>query len=253
MGRKVRTAQAVEGPDITQSTWIDMGDVTTFATFTSTSTATITPVTAIMQPTSGYDYLAPGTPISRLQGGQVVITGSTAMAAQSTLNLGWVVYRNFGTLGTQITNAGGALTSLTIAAPGVNTAMPSGQTFTLVNAAGTVQTWTTSAAVVRGALTIAVTSQTPTGTNAVGNALVGQVGNGILFGWLAATGTPAFYLNQATSMPAINANITAGGGNTLGDPFGPFVYLYPGDVPSLSTFSAGSVTVQAGLASYLAA
>lgn len=251
MSRKVRTAQSVEGPTLTDSTWIDMGDYVTIPTFTSTSTATTTVVTIIPQGTSSYDNLAAGTPISRLQGGQVAIYGATAMAAQSTLNLGWVVYRNFGTLATQITNAGGALTSLSVTA--LNSPMPSGQTFTLVNAAGTAQTWTTSAAVVRGATSIPVTSQTPTGTNAVGNAIVGQLGNGILFGWLAATGTPAFYLNQATTMPAVNANITAGGGNLLGDPVGAFAYLMPGDITAVTAFSVGSVTVQNLLVSYMAA
>jgi hypothetical protein len=254
MGQKIRSLQSAGGANLNESGWADMGDYYVFASFTSTATATIYPFQVITQDTSIYDSLTPGlgSAINRLQGGQIAFTGATAMVAQSTLNLGLVVYRSFGVLSTQITNGGGALTSLAVAA-GVNTAMPSGQTFTLVNAAGTVQTWTASAAVVRGALSVPVNSQTPTGTNAVGNQLIGQVGNGILFGWLAATGTPALYLLQTTPLPAVTANITAAGGNTVGDPYGAFVPLLPGDLIALQASSAGSVTVQSGIIGTLVA
>ena len=248
MAGKIRTRTAVEGVNLNQGSWIDTGETFVFATFTSTSTATIYPFMIIQQPTSAFASIDAGAPIMRLQGGQLAITGATAMAAQTTLDCGLVVYHSFATLATQITNAGGALTSLNVTA--LNAAMPSGQTFTLTNAAGTVQTWTLSAAAVRGATTLAVNSQTPTGTNAVGNQIIGLNGNGILFGWLHPTGTPAFPVYGSVIMPAQNTNILAGGGNTVGDPVGPYVYLFPGDILALYTTSAGSVTVQAGLVSF---
>jgi hypothetical protein len=256
MARKLRTGISVEGVTLTQSCWFDNGENFVFASLTSTSTATIDPLQIAPIATSAVDSKSDSSPIWRLQGAQIIFTGATAMVAQTTLNLGVVIYHTFGTLATQITNAGGAITSLTTTA--LTAPMPSGQTFTLVNAAGTVQTWTTSAAVLKGATTIPVTSTTPTGTNAVGNPLVGFLGGaataGIQFGWLASgSGTPALYLNSPTVLPAINANILAGGGNTAGDPYGAFAYVYPGDLICLFASSAGSVTVQSGILSLLVA
>jgi hypothetical protein len=250
MAGKIVARVAEEGVDLNNSSWVDNGETEVFASFTSTSTPTITPFQVVPIATSYNDYKPASNPIWRLQGAQVAITGATAQAAQSTLNFGIVVYHNFATLATQITNAGGALTSLTVTA--LNAPMPSGQTFVLTNAAGTTQTWTTTATAVKGATTLAVSSTTPTGTNAVGNALIGQLGgptnSGIQFGWLASgTGTPALYLNQSTTLPAINTNILAGGGNTAGDPYGPYVYLNQGDLLCYYAESAGSVTVQSGI------
>jgi hypothetical protein len=252
MAGKLVARVAVEGVDLNNSSWVDNGETEIFASFTSTSTPTIVPFQVVPIDTSSQDSKPTANPIWRLQGAQVAITGATAQAAQSTLNFGIVVYHNFGTLGAQITNAGGNLTTLTVASPGLNAPMPSGQTFTLTNAAGTVQTWTTTAAVGRYALSIPVSSQTPTGTNAIGNAFIGFLGgptnNGIQFGWLASgSGTPALYLNQSTTLPAVNANITAGGGNTTGDPYGPYTYLNQGDLLCYYAESAGSVTVQSGI------
>lgn len=251
----MRTAVATEGVVTTDSSWGDWGQSLVFAAISSTSTATIDPIQVITAGTSTAAYLAPGAPIQRLQGASLAITGATAQAAASTQVFGIVVYHQFATLATQVTNAGGAITSLSTTA--LNAPMPSGGTFTMVNAAGTVQTWTTSAVVPKGATTIPVTSTTPTGTNAVGNALVGTLGGagalGIQFGWLAATGTPALYLNQTTLLPAVSANITAGGGNTAGDPYGPYTYLYPGDIPCLYVASAGSLTFQSGIITLLIA
>lgn len=251
MSHKLRELISISGADIGEGSWLDVGDYTSFASFTSTSTATLFYVSIVPQPTSSIDRPNLFLPIGRLQGGQVAIMGATAMAAQTTLNFGWLVYHTFGTLGTQITNAGGALTSLNVAAPGINASMPSGQTFQLTNAAGTVQTWTTSAAVASGALSIPVNSQTPTGTNAVGNAFNGVLGNGIACGWVSGlAGTPAMPVNGSITMPMI-ATAT----NTLvvpvgADPFGPYLPLWAGDVIALEGFSAGSVTVQAGIASF---
>src|ERR1700689_988075 len=123
MGQKIRSLQAAGGANLNESGWMDQGDFYVFASFTSTSTATIYPFQVVTQDTSTFDYLS-GSFINRLQGGQILFTGATAMVAQSTLNLGLVVYRSFGVLSTQITNGGGALTSLAVAA-GINTAMPS--------------------------------------------------------------------------------------------------------------------------------
>lgn len=256
MSGKIRTRIAVEGPDINNGAFTDNGETWIFASFTSTSTATVDPIQVISLDTSSFASVSSSSPIGRLQGAQVVISGATAQAAQSTLNFGLVVYHNFGTITAQYTNAGGAITAILVTA--LNAPMPSGQTFNLVNAAGTVQSWTTSAAVLKGATTIPVSSQTPTGTNAIGNAVIGTLGGagnaGIQFGWLAAgSGTPALYLNQAILLPAINTNITAGGGNTAGDPYGAFQYVYQGDVICLYAESAGSVTVQSGLITTLIA
>lgn len=250
MAGKLVDRISVEGVEINNSAWHDSGETEQFATFSSTSTPTITPFQIVPIPTTSYANKPLTNPIWRLQGAQVAITGATAQAAQSTLNFGIVVYRQFATLAAQITNAGGAITALTVS-PLVSP-MPSGQTFNLTNAAGTVQSWTTTALAGKGATTLAVSSQTPTGTNAIGNPLVGLLGgptnNGIQFGWLAAgTGTPALYLTSSTTLPAVSANITAGGGNTAGDPYGPYAYLIPGDLLALYAESAGSVTVQAGI------
>ena len=252
MALRSRANTAIGGPHLSDCTWDWNDENLLFSAFTNATTAQIFPISLISLATSssvsGMDSVPFSDSIARIMGGQIVfpsIGASGGVAASSISTLGIAVYRSFGKLGAQITNAGGALTSLTVSAPGVTTPMPSGQTFNLtVAAGGTSQTWTTSAAVTVGALTIPVNSQTPGATYALGQSMIGQVGNGILWGWLGtASGTPAFQQNLGTVMPAITANITAGGGNTVGDPYGPFMYLQPGDMLALfgsttsSTFS----------------
>ena len=192
------------------------------------------------QGNSAGSSLAFGRFVQRLTG--AYITPATTLAAAATLDLGISVMRSFGTLGVQITNAGGAITSLTVGGNGVNTPMPSGQTFVLTNAAGTAQTWTTSAAVGLGAPAIPVNSQTPTGTNAIGDAFVGQVGNATAFGWLTSgTGVPTLVKDLSLLMPSIPANPAI-------TPFG-WLGLYPGDAicldeqTSTSTVSVPLLTV----------
>jgi hypothetical protein len=248
---KDRARISVGGTKLSNGTWSDEGGSCYFAAFTSTATATILPIRIVPLGTGGsYEGDAnpqPSSPIQRLQGAYVALVSGTAMAAQTTLDFGVVVYRNFGTLATQITNAGGALTSLSVTA--LTTSMPSGQTFTLTNAAGTVQTWTTSAAVLQGATSIPVNSQTPTGTNAVGNVISGIVGNGNTFGWLHAVGTPALAVNTSVLLPASVNTVM----DTTSDSYGPFLLEYPGDIECLYVTSAGSISVSAGMITTLVA
>ena len=262
MGIRLRSAIANGGPALSDSTWIDFGTDMTFAAFTNSTTATITPITVIFQnlssTVSGLDTVPFATPMYRLLGAQIVFmaAGTSGGVAASTISrLGVAVYRSFGTLNAQITAAGGALTSLAVAAPGVNTALPSGQTFTVTTAAGaTPQVWTTTAAVVVGATSIPVSSATPSATYAAGTPLVGIVGNANCFGWPSttdgATGTPAFRQNMPVRLPAYSATANTAL-NQTGDPAGPFLALYPGDALALfaitdsSTFSvpAGNLTL----------
>jgi hypothetical protein len=192
---------------------------------------------------AGYSAPTSGRGLQRLNG--CLIAPETVLAAASTLDLSISVLRSFGTLGAQITNAGGAITALTVGGSGINTPMPSGQTFVLTNAAGTSQTWTLSAAAALGATTLAVNSQTPTGTNAVGNALVGTVGNQAAFGWLTGgTGTPTLVPNLSLAMPALTGNLQlvapAGGGIWLP--------LYPGDAIQLNEQTSTSTVAVPALA-----
>lgn len=251
MAQKRRSLISVGGANLNESGWDDNGENLNFAAFTSTSTATILGIRVVPQDTSssatGGDYLAAGTPINRLQGAQLSIVSLTYMAAQTTQDAGVGVMRVFGTLATQITNAGGALTSLNVTP--LNTALPSGQVLNLTNAAGTLQTWTLTAAAAKGATTLAVSSQTPTGTNAVGNSFVGLVGNMIAFGWLHAVGSPVFLPYLSYSLPAVAANTAL---NTTGDPYGPYLPEYPGDVEVLYVTSAGSISWSAGVITTMA-
>jgi hypothetical protein len=258
MAIKHRSIIAQGGPDLNQSGWWDMGEALSFAAFSNSTTATILPIaiTAFNTTSSatGVETLPFNAGIYRLQGAQLAfMAAGTAggLAASSISTLGIAVYRAFGELNAQITNAGGALTSLAIAAPGVNTAMPSGQTFTLTTAAGaTPQVWTTSAAVAVGALTIPVTSTTPSATYAAGTDLNGQVGNNILFGWLngAGGGSMAFGQNESNPLPAITATFTAAGASTTGDPYGPYLVLMPGDIVALYGITSSSTfSVPAGI------
>ena len=246
MAQKIRSLQSVGGANLIESGWSDVGESLYFAAFTSTSTPTILGIRVVPQDTSssatGGDYLATGVPINRLQGAQLSIVSLTYMAAQTTQDAGVGVMRVFGTLTTQITNAGGALTSLNVSP--LNTALPSGQVLNLTNAAGTLQTWTLTAAAPKGATTLAVSSQTPTGTNAVGNSFVGLVGNTIAFGWLHAVGSPVFLPYLSYSLPAVSSNTAL---NTTGDPYGSFLPEYPGDVEVFYVTSAGSISWSAGV------
>jgi hypothetical protein len=251
MARKLRSATALGGANLNESAWYDGGENLNFAAFTSTSTPTILGIRVVPLDTasvnSGGDFLAAGLPINRLQGAQLGIVSLTYMAAQTTQDAGVGVMRVFGTLATQITNGGGALTSLNVTA--LNTALPSGQILNLTNAAGTLQTWTLSAAAAKGATTLAVNSQTPTGTNAVGNSFVGLVGNMIAFGWLHAVGSPVFLPYLPYSLPAVAANTAL---NTTGDPYGSYLPEYPGDVEVFYVTSAGSISWSAGVINTLA-
>jgi len=231
MAIRLRAAQSNGGPALTDSTWFDAGESLPFAAISATTTLQIFPINIVPQSTSsqvsGGDSLPFSTPIQRLMGAQITFPAvgtSGGTAASSTTNLGVAVYRSFGKLAAQITNAGGALTSLSVAAPGVNTALPSGQTFMIsVAAGGTSQSWTTTAAVAVGATTIPVSSQTPSSTYAKGQPLVGVVGNNIAFGWLSSgSGTPAFAMNASTVLPAITANTAL---NQTADPYGSYLLL----------------------------
>lgn len=249
MAGKRRALIAIGGPALNDSTWDDFGEALPFAAFTNSTTATILPINVASLATLSPDSIPSGSAIGRLLGCQIAFlaAGTSGGVAASTISrLGVAVYRSFGTLTTQITNAGGALTSLAVSG-GVNTALPSGQTFTLTTAAGaSPQVYTTSAAVLKGATSVPVNSITPTSTYAVGTPLVGIVGNAIAFGWPSTgdggTGTPAFRQNFSVAMPA---NTAAGNPalNTTGDPYGSFLPVYPGDVLALfgitdsSTFS----------------
>jgi hypothetical protein len=256
MAGKRRSLISVGGPGLNDSAWDDLGTDLSFAAFTNSTTATILPINVIPLATLPPEAVPFGGSIARLLGCQLVFMAagtSGGLAASTISRLGLAVYRSFGTLTTALTNAGGALTSLAVTG-GVNTALPSGQTFTLTTAAGaTPQVYTTSAAVLKGAVSVPVNSITPSATYAVGTPLVGIVGNAIAFGWPStvdgATGTPAFRQNMPVSMPA---NTAAGNPalNTTGDPYGPYLPVYPSDVPALfavtdsSTFSvpAGALT-----------
>lgn len=259
MAQKERSAGSIGGPNLSDSMWADNGETCYFATFTSTSTPTYTPIGITPLDTSPIDNLpglTVGAAIMRLQGAQFCVVSQTAMAAQTTLNLGIVVFREFAALSAQIAAAGGALTSLPVTP--VVSAMPSGQAFVITNGTPTLQTWVTTAAVSPGATSIPVTSQTPSATFPVGLGLIGTVGGGaavtpsILFGYSSGgSGTPALASYDVQVLPAISANITAGGGFATGDPYGPYLPLIPGDVSCLCAYSAGSVTVSAGCASTL--
>ena len=259
MGQKVRSAASYGGPNLSDSMWMDNGETCYFASFTSTATPTYIPISITPLDTSAIDNLpglTVGAAIMRLQGAQFVPVSQTAMAAQTTLNLGIVVFREFAELSAQIAAAGGALTSLPVTP--LLSAMPSGQAFTITNATPTLQTWVTSAAVLPGATSIPVNSQTPSATFPAGLGLLGTVGGGaaatpsILFGYSSGgSGTPAFASYDSQPLPAINANITAGGGFVTGDPNGPYVPMQPGDISCLCAYSAGSITVSAGAASTL--
>jgi hypothetical protein len=247
MAQKLRSLIAAGGAKLQESGWHDAGENLNFAAFTSTSTATILGIRVAPTNTGIYESLTTGDTINRLQGAQLSIVSLTYMAAQTTQDAGVGVMRSFGTLATQITNAGGALTSLNVTA--LNTALPSGQVLNLTNAAGTLQTWTLTAAAAKGATTLAVTSQTPTGTNAVGNSFVGLVGNMIAFGWLHAVGSPVFLPYLTYNLPAVAANTAL---NTTGDPFGSYLPEYPGDVEVFYAASAGSISWSAGVINTLA-
>jgi hypothetical protein len=251
---KLRAAIATGGPNLNDSAYWRLGGDLSFAAFTNTSTATIKPITIIDLLTSstasgggGSTTGGLGVGVGRLQGGQIAFMAagtSGGVGALSSSTLGIAVYRNFCTLATQITAAGGPLTSLSVTA--VNTVLPSGQTFTLTTAAGgTPQVWTTSAAVAVGATSIPVNSATPSATYAVGTECVGQVGSNLAFGWLnSGSGLPAFPQNGAISLPAITANTLL---NTAADPYGPYLTLYPSDVMALYAVSSGSDSIPAGI------
>jgi hypothetical protein len=254
MAIRVRAAQSVGGPHLSDSSWIDSGESLPFASISATTTLQIFPIQIIPQDTSsqvsGGDSLAFSDAIGRLMGAQIMFPAvgtSGGVAASSTTNLGVAVYRSFGTLSANITNAGGALTSLSVAAPGVNTYLPSGQTFMIsVAAGGTSQSWTTTAAVQPGALSIPVSSQTPGSTYAKGQPLVGVVGNSIAFGWLSSgSGTPAFPMNASVVLPANTANTLL---NQVADPYGSYLLLQPGDTPCLYCIQGSSTfTVPTGI------
>ena len=249
MALKSRELVSQGGPD-GQSAWQDSGDNCSFPAQTITTSWPAQPFDIVpgadLQLAGGQgvpDNLPSGQAIQRLNG--AAITLGVLQGAASTLYTSVRVMRNIGALTAQIANAGGALTSLPITA---NTALASGQTFVLTNAAGTAQTWTTSAAVKAGATSIPVTSTTPTGTNAIGNQGIAVVGNTSAFGWVTVgTGTPTLPADQSVPMPAIAANIalvTPSGGS------GSYLPLFPGDTVELCLLmSAATLAVPAGVVS----
>ena len=216
---KLEAAIAVNGPD-GNSAWYDGGDGFTWQSTITAATgaqyfpaSTITPadtqlsggiaVTDTLVSTGGASggYV----PCQQLKGAWIVQVA--LLAAQVTLILGIRIVRSIDKLGAQITAAGGALVSIPLSAP-LSTSLVSGQTFVLVNAAGTAQTWTTSAAVPAGSLAIPVNSQTPSATYVAGTPAVYTVGNNIVFGWVGngTVGTPVFPAGQAVALPAFTAN-----------------------------------------------
>ncbi len=257
MAGKHRLLISTNGPKLQDSAWSDFGESFTFAAFTNSTTESVIPVMIVPQVTTS-ETLGASDAIWRILGGQIAFMHATTgggLAASTISRLGLAAYRSFGTLSTQITAAGGALTSLAVAG-GVNTALPSGQTFTVTTAAGaTPQVWTTSAAVAVGAVSIPVNSATPSATYAVSTPLVGQVGNAIAFGWLStsdgASGTPAFRQNKSVSLPAMTATANPAL-NTTGDLFGPFLPSYPGDVICLyGVTDSSTLSVPTGIISVM--
>lgn len=261
MAVKLRSAISVGGPKLTASSWWDGGESLAFAAISATTTLQIFAIRILPLDTSssvsGGESLSFGEPIQRLMGAEIafpVIGTSGGVAASSTTTLGVGVYHNFGKISTALTNAGGAITSIAVASPGVSAPMPSGQTFYLtVAAGGTSQLYTTSAAVQVGALSIPVTSITPSSTYAIGTPISGLLGGTIAFGWLAAgSGTPAFAQNVSVSMPAMTGT-TNTLLNTAGDPYGSYLPEYPGDIEVLYCIQASSTfTVPTGMVTTLA-
>lgn len=253
MAGKRRLLISAGGPKLQDSAWDDFGESFNFAAFTNGTTATIIPI-SILPLVTVSESLGLSDGICRLQGGQIAFMAagtSGGVAASSISTLGLAVYRSFCTLSAQITAAGGALTSLAVTP--VNTALPSGQTFTLTTAAGgTPQVWTTSAAVAVGATSIPVSSATPSATYAIGTACVGQVGNNLYCGWLnSASGTPAFAQNLSVRLPMLAAAANPAINQTI-DPVGAFLLGYPGDVVALvGVTSSSTFSVPAGIVSFM--
>lgn len=273
MGNRVETLLLNAGPD-GGSAFVDNGDSftlqnhgsitasTTLANFPmQTVTQADSQVAGGMTPGSPGSSLVPTSgvasailPIQRLNGAQITL--ASVLVPTTTLAIGIRVMRSIDTLGSQIAAAGGALTSIPLARP-LSTALVSGATFVLTNAAaGTAQTWTTSAAVAAGSLSIPVTSQTPSATFTAGTKLVFQVGNMPAFGWSPAappsgftgvgtsgTGTPTLPASGSVLLPAFSANaqvITPGNA-------GSYVVLFPGDdIELLLQTSSGTTAIPVG-------
>lgn len=232
MAIKIRKGVATGGPD-GQSSWEDQGDNFTLqahSAITAGTTAAVFVMQTICKPHTAIcggelpDYLAPGVAIQTLAGFQVSTPG-TAIAAQSTVSLDFSVYRNIG-LGVALAS-GVAITQVVAATP-LLAPIPSGSTLRVTNAAGNSTTFTTSALVAAGQTVIPINSATPGNAYATGSAgyvngtaLVLQVGNGPVFGWISAgasgswpdggagaagSGTPVFPVNTSVLTPAITAN-----------------------------------------------
>lgn len=229
---KTRMAVSAGGPD-GQSSWFDSGETYAFIARTVNTTDPQIPLQSIapadLQLAGGMtqvDVLATNQPIQRLNGAQLCM--AAVLAAQATLTLGISVLRNFGPLAVAAPN-GVAVTSITLKNP-LSVGLANGQVLTITNAAGsTPETVTTSAAVAAGATVVPIQSWTPTASYAIGNPVVGTVGNGPCFGWQngAGGGTPTFAAYNTYSLPAIKTNpavITPASGN------GSYVFLLPGDV-----------------------
>lgn len=259
MGLRTEDEVRIGGPD-GGSTWGDEGDAYSLLAAVHAITTTLTwyPVQTITQPdkqiAGGFPPGAPGSslvptsgvasailPIQRLNGAQISV--GTLQAPQSTLAFALGVWRSIDTTASQLAAAGGAITSLPLARP-LSTALISGQSVQLTNAAGTQQTWVTSAAVNAGSLSIPVNSQTPNGTYAAGVAVVQLVGNMPAFGWVysgynptglnggavtGGAGTPVWPNGASVQLPAITQNpqvVTPGNA-------GSYVVLFPGDALEL--------------------
>lgn len=244
------------------ATWADTGESVPFAQITNNSTtftdAIVTVVSTVDQlaaggvPTGDYLPVISGLqvqPIQRLTGGQLVM--ATLMASSNLQSFGLAVRRTCGFLNAQITNAGGAITTLPFT---TNTSLPAGAIINLTNVSGNTQAWTVSSAVSvpfgSVVTSIPVNSATPgntyPATTSLGNVIVGAgtaEASGLAFGWIGtgagSTGTPFIAAWQAASMPALTVN-------PWFDSTGDF-YLFAGDVVVYRyAVTSSSVTIPAG-------
>jgi hypothetical protein len=225
VGLTDRRAESEGGPR-GGTCWFDTGDSFTLqnhATITANTTLNQLCAQTVTRPNLAFlkgsqlvtindDALDATNVIQTLYGFQ--ITMGAALAASAALTLSMSVYRVVGALATAITG-GVAITSATLAAPGLAQPLPSGSVLTLTNAAGNTQAVTLSAAAAFAQQILAINSVTPANSYAVGNMAVWQVGNQAAFGWLnSGAGTPTFPAFASALGPPLTGNtslITTGG------------------------------------------
>lgn len=237
MATRVEAALVITDP-AGKSAWFDSGQAYSWTSaITATTSLALIPIQIVPTPDTqlagGLPVtfgLFPGTPLQRLNG--ALINLETLLAAANTNIIGIEIRRCIDTLGAQIAAAGGAITSIPLTNP-LSTPLASGQTFVVTNAAGTAQTWTTSAAVPAGSMAIPVNSGTPSATYVAGTALAFLAGNGPVFGWVgtgsSGTGPPVIPANVSVSLPPITTNIAVVTPGAAGS----YVFLFPGDVIGL--------------------